>query len=70
MIPAADGAELIARRLLSNRRCGLRLPRRIIKQFVIDARFALAPDAEGNIAHHIVHDRLDLRRDLFASSRP
>src|SRR5205085_3667953 len=66
MVPASDRAELIDRGLLqlAHRR---QLPRRIVEQLVIDSRFAFLADAEGNIAHDIVHDFFHRRRDLRSS---
>src|SRR5438270_8482504 len=66
MIPASDGAELIGRGLLqfAHRR---QLPRRIVEQLVIDSRFAFLADAEGTIAHDVVHDFFHRRRDLRSS---
>src|SRR5438105_12948224 len=33
---------------------------------MLDPRFAFAPDPKRNFPHHVVHDFLDLRRDLLA----
>ena len=33
---------------------------------MIDSRFRLSPDAEGNLPHDVVHDRFDFWRDLTA----
>src|SRR5260370_40757037 len=64
MISTAHGAELLSRdRLQITDR--FELPRRIVEQFVLDARFAFAPDPERNFAHHVVHDLVDLRRSLL-----
>src|SRR5262249_19440378 len=60
MISSADGAELIARRLLKSRHRG-HPPRFIVEQFVIDSCFRFSPDAKGNVAHDVVHDRFDFR---------
>ena len=58
MISAADRSKLVGRDRfqISDR---LYFPGGIVKQFVFDARFAFASDAERNVAHNIVHDFLD-----------
>ena len=33
---------------------------------MIDSRFCFSPDAEGNVAHDVIHDRFDFRRDVTA----
>src|SRR5581483_1540852 len=44
----------------------LQTPRGVVEQFMIDFRFRFAADAEGNVAYDVVHDLVDLVRDLFA----
>src|SRR6266480_6734960 len=67
MISTADRAELILRcRFQSAHR--LQLPDRIIKQLVLHTCLAFAANAKGNVAHHVVHDLVDLRFDLLLLS--
>src|SRR5207249_10262213 len=33
---------------------------------MLDPRFAFAPDPKRNFSHHVIHDLVDLRRDLPA----
>jgi len=33
---------------------------------MIDSRFRFSPDAEGNVPHDVVHDRIDFWRDVTA----
>ena len=65
MISTAHGAELVRRHRfqIADR---FHFPRGIFEQFVLDAVLALATNPERNVAHNVVHDLVDLRRDLFA----
>ena len=42
------------------------LPLRIIKQLMFHPRFALAANPKRNLVYHVVHDLVDLRRNLLA----
>src|ERR1051326_2810214 len=63
MISAADCSELFRGHRFQIAEW-FNLPRQVFKQLMLDARFAFAPDPKRNVAHHVVHDLVDLRGDV------
>ena len=64
MVAASHGAKLALGRGLEalERLAG---PCRVVEEFVIDARLVRAAHAEGNVANDVVHDALDLWRNIL-----